>query len=91
MADIKDGGPAFPVMEKVELELYEDGGYRTRYWPVGGMSLRDYFAGQALAGVLANQMLLMTVDANSPETTRVAAAVYAYAVADAMLEARTKQ
>lgn len=79
MADIKDGGSAFP-REDYQLDGRKLG--------QSGMSLRDYFAGQALAGALANQMLLMTIDANSSESTRVAVAVYAYATADAMLKAR---
>ena len=57
------GGPAFP------LNLPS-----THYY---GMSLRDYFAGQALAG--------MTADTHNSSTV-VAAAAYQYA--DAMLKAR---
>lgn len=56
-----------------------------------GMSLRDYFAAHALVGILSNQGLLFRVDEESPEPTRTAAAVYAYAVADAMLEEREKK
>lgn len=46
MSDKNDGGPAFP-----EPPLEHD-----HYWHPGtqGMSLRDWFAGQALAGLLAN-------------------------------------
>lgn len=39
----KDGGPAFPYGTKNVTERFSE-----------GMSLRDYFAGQALAGMLAN-------------------------------------
>ena len=47
MSEIKDGGPAFPAYERAEV-LFEEG-YRQMSTPVGGMSLRDWFAGQALA------------------------------------------
>lgn len=68
MSDDKDGGPAFPIVNSV-------GAFRH-----AGMSLRDYFAGQALMGALANQRLA-TKDAM--ELTR-----NSYLAADAMLEAR---
>ena len=45
MADQKDGGPAFPLssvlMEQGEVTLH---------YQHPGMTLRDYFAGQAMAG-----------------------------------------
>lgn len=62
-----DGGPAFPVAsaEAQQLEF--------------GMSLRDWFAGQALVGLLSQTD--RAVSANG-------IAVEAYIVADAMLAAR---
>ena len=45
-----------------------------------GMSLRDYFAGQAIMGIWANSV----VEGSIQEI-----ATYAYNTADAMLEART--
>ena len=48
------------------------------------MTLRDYFAGQALAGMLSN---IDVVENNTP--TEVAADCYAYA--DAMLRARNSE
>jgi hypothetical protein len=86
MSAIKDGGPAFPI------DIDQFGPHRDDV-VVGhhGMSLRDYFAGQALAGVLANHHLLVRVDSESPTaTTREAAAAYAYAVADSLLDVRAK-
>ena len=50
---------------------------------VGGMTLRDWFAGQALMGVLSNSKLDERVGEN-----RVARS--AYEIADAMLKARKK-
>lgn len=65
-----DGGPAFPVEQP---ETFAVG---------GGMSLRDWFAGQALQGMLAND------DASGAVWS--AFAKDAYACADAMLAARSK-
>lgn len=62
-----DGGPAFPTQNTSE-------GYR-------GMSLRDWFAGQALAGCVA-------ADDESP-VGRIAADAYAFA--DAMIAERRKR
>ncbi len=68
-----NGGPAFPHLRRyVAPDTYE---------PIaeGGMTLRDWFAGQALAGIMTN-----------PDDLNGAmdAALIAYGVADAMLEAR---
>lgn len=46
MSNETNGGPAFPVVETQEP-------YGTRVSP--GMSLLDYFAGQALIGLLASE------------------------------------
>ena len=46
-----DGGPAFP-----ELRHEHDSITRRKFWHnTGGMSLRDWFAGQALNGLLAGR------------------------------------
>ncbi len=74
-----DGGPAFP--HTVE---YSDGLSGGRL-PYGGMSLRDWFAGQALAGEFASQ------DTDSGvwmEKGFGTVAARCYNVADAMLAAR---
>lgn len=65
-----NGGPAFP-------SEVNPNPFNPQFNP--GMSLRDWFAGQALAGILADE----TFDA-VPE--RIAATVYG--IADAMLKAR---
>ena len=49
-----------------------------------GMTLRDYFAGQALAGVLANQ------ESTSLDGTPEEFAADAYSFADAMLAERAR-
>ena len=47
MSDTKDGGPAFPRA----LSLIPSNGEIV--WDQQGMTLRDYFAGKALQGLLA--------------------------------------
>lgn len=63
----KDGGPAFPVAY---------GGGR-----IEGMTLRDYFAAKALAGMLADSEVM---------ATREDFAERSYALADAMILERAK-
>lgn len=69
----KDGGPAFPSVDLIA------GDER-------GMTIRDYFAAQALNGFLAANARF--ADNDSPDSH--AFAVAAYRVADAMIEARSK-
>jgi hypothetical protein len=69
---INDGGPAFP---RHALKITFPDGSVVPHDP--GMTLRDWFAGQALAGLLAN-----------PDTWTEAGGVAAYRYADAMLRAR---
>lgn len=73
MLKIKNGGPAFP-----QNEWSHSGGDGRE-----GMSLRDWFAGQALAGMLANQRGGLDPIAAHAE--------HAYLYADAMLAEREKQ
>lgn len=75
MNDIKqnDGGPAFPhSIDSSEVRLQFD---------FKGMSLRDWFAGQALSGMLADSRF-----SGKAETY----AELSYELADAMLKAREK-
>lgn len=62
-----------------------DGNWDERF-EFKGMTLRDYFAGQALAGVLANGD-----GKDDDQLLRVIIATDAYGYADAMLEARKAQ
>lgn len=73
MSEIEDGGAAFPW-----IETHPTMGSRGE----NGMSIRDYFAGQALAGMLANPI--------SREYAPEREAVAAYGYADAMLAERSK-
>ena len=67
MADINDGGAAFPAVAMLTSNR--------------GMSLRDWFAGQALAGMLACPNVAAPVAKYSQ---------WAYQHADAMLAERAK-
>ena len=50
----KDGGPAFPQLDVVIGDRDGHGDVLDAYTQAtGGMTLRDWFAGQALAGMLA--------------------------------------
>lgn len=69
---IDDGGPAFPIV---------GGGGDSRLYEDYGMSLRDWFAGQALSGWIASFN-----DEQSPIPH--ASASLAYELADAMIAAR---
>lgn len=103
----KDGGPAYPAirMEKVwwsedyvkaeenrlNMPLDRNYTYQTSGVTYPGMSLRDYFAGQALTGFLAapadkNGMAVGQRAREFPEI----AAEWAYSQADAMLAERAK-
>ncbi len=77
---IDDGGPAFPGEH-----IYTNGE------PQRGMSLRDYFAGQALTSALANACDGWYANlADKPEKVQPRASDIAracYALADAMLAA----
>lgn len=67
MAVVVDGGPAFPA----ETVLHNK-----------GMTLRDWFAGQALSGLSAQF---------GAELSPSAFASFTYQIADAMLAARSKE
>lgn len=66
--NLDDAGPAFP--------WGSDG------FTAGGLSIRDWFAGQALAGICAHEEM-----GNADSTAQ---ARWAYSSADAMIAARSK-
>ena len=72
---INDGGPVFPHEFK-----YGDGTAQR----CEGMTLRDYFAAKAMAGLMANTSFFEDVGG----TDSVRTARLAYLTADAMLAAR---
>lgn len=69
-----DGGPAWPCTTALPMGKFPPAIKRHP-----GMTLRDVFAGQALAGMMADK---------NPPWAFEAAAKAAYAIADAMLKAR---
>jgi hypothetical protein len=74
MSNIDNGGPAFPFAPTDRVNLHMQ---------AQGMSLRDWFAGQALMS------MLNAPDKISDSTFTVAAGL-SYQFADAMIEARKK-
>jgi hypothetical protein len=85
---INDGGPAFPSYASGA----QGAACNTRFEPIGGMTLRDWFAGQAAVGLLASPNALSADDGTIPrERTMNMVAVAAYELADGMLAERSKQ
>ncbi len=71
----KDGGPAFPACNEAIVH------------GTMGMSLRDWFAGQALSGIMGLNYDWFTSGTETGSRTHEAA-YFAYSLADAMLAAR---
>ena len=93
MSAANDGGPAFGYTTQTQVDYqamqpgcaYSPGSMPTKTTVAGGMSLRDWFAGQALIGMCGYDPL-----SDSPEKwNHRMIANGAYAMADAMLRART--
>jgi len=80
MSTPNHGGPAFPV-HSFEHQTMPDGGARARHSSNDGMTLRDWFAGQALE---MSHEDFATLDARS-------LALNCYDLADAMLVARARK
>jgi hypothetical protein len=82
---INDGGPAFPASP-----TYGPNGDLYRPADIGceGMTLRDWFAGQALAGQLASMSSAAAVAHIRAEDAPKLCSIFAYIFADAMLAAR---
>ena len=84
---VNDGGSAFPVVAST-------GDPRDGVYCRDGMSLRDYFAGQAIAGVFACIVstdactALLKASASAGKSIEDLVAKSAYQFADAMLAAR---
>lgn len=69
-----NGGPAFPAPDLGEQDFFQKGAYP-------GMTLRDYFAAQAMNGSMASC-------APDQDITPRLMAKWSYEMADAMLKAR---
>ena len=91
MSDKEDGGPAFPFTKK---GMNTNGAPLIREWD--GMSLRDYFAGQVLAGMSAQYDPRSTSEKDQKALDQWRAdliriyAEFCYQMADAMIEVRKK-
>lgn len=82
-----DGGPAFP--EPVAIGPSGD-----VCLAFGGMSLRDYFAGQAIAGMLGNSTNIDSINEQLRHSMEDGLfdrilAMHAYEIADALIAARS--
>ena len=74
MEKTNDGGPAFPRTGAPYVQAYE------------GMSLRDWLAGQALAGIMANAKLVGVLAESKQDP-----ASCAYEMAEFMMAERDKR
>lgn len=77
-----DGGPAFPC------PVFHDPGRVKRADQPQGMTLRDWFAGQALASMSLNTSGVWPKDGDRAEREIRGAVSAAYLYADAMIAAR---
>jgi len=76
-----NGGSAFP---EIISDKDKSGQYDT--YSYGGMSLRDYFAGQALIGLILRGLHVQEMPGNRIEYAKIS-----YSFADAMLEVRENE
>ncbi len=81
MSEAENGGPAFPV-----VEVHPVHGSRVDM----GMSLRDYFAGQAIIGLVGHGNNVESCNYDPTATIADVVAGHAYFIADSMLKARQK-
>ena len=77
MSEKDNGGPAFPLD-------YSEKGFGEQ-----GMTLRDWFAGQALPSIIEGARKILIATEQMPSSDRMAHA--AYVLADAMLAERAKE
>jgi len=86
MDELKTGGSAFPIARRRDHETGE-----VTQWEELGMTLRDYFAGQAIQGFCANNSVWASNPMNGYDlvnNTIDGVVAEAYMIADAMLKAR---
>lgn len=88
---MNDGGPAFPRSYADDQHTPPDAEYKQAQ---PGMSLLDYFAGQAMAGMLANESITNGLNAiadSEDEDVPQMIAIDAYEQAEAMLTERERR
>lgn len=81
------GGYAFPGLNAEFTGISSEGQERYEIQPSGGMTLRDYFAAKVMQGMMANGF--MPKIPGSPMENNFHYAEASYAMADAMLKARS--
>ena len=79
--EVKDGGQAYPA------RVWDEDG--TSWCDMPGMSVRDYFAGQAIVLFPLTRGDVLNME-NGGLPDHEAVAHFCYSLADAMLEARKK-
>ena len=82
--DSRDDGPAVPVSTSDPSAGHQDG---PNTWQFPGMPLRDYFAAKAMPACYAEYFTHANIH-GFDEGWKMGVALDAYAMADAMLEAR---
>ena len=83
---MKDGGPAFP---KQGFRRYPDGKtYEVEVDANPGMSIRDWFAGMAMQGLLASMAHPQSIGSDLASYPQLPS--QAFEIADAMLKEREK-
>ncbi len=92
MSAQNDGGPAFPTPPLPVVSGVAAGQWSTTYQPIpsAGMSLREWYAGKALQGLLSNPKICDTLLALG-KLRFAGVAQDAFVYADAMLAARAKE
>jgi len=85
---MNDGGPAFPEHHYFDPGRGQYGMHMTASdVGCGGMSLRDWFAGMALQGILASNREFESVEKAKPGETKLQRVRIAIEHADAMIAA----
>lgn len=90
---VKDGAPVFPGF----FSGHEGNAANTKFKPVGGLTLRDWFAGQALAnsaictGVARDYQLVAWFGDRGGIRREEVVAAQAHEFADAMIAARSTE
>jgi hypothetical protein len=84
----RDGGPAFPNVESDPEEWNATGKPWAHTYSYGGMSLRDWFAGQALHAIVETFLYRSQQGYAVEKVDFRICSELAYELADAMLKAR---
>ncbi len=86
MSKSDDGGPAFPFTPNQQMQLDDGTWDQDVEFGDSGMSLRDYFAGQTLQGIISSPALITN---NHLECLYIFSRI-SYEQADAMIKERNK-